>query len=160
MLVSSFRSAASRKGIILIADSLGRPTPNPCLLPALFLRPVYATLNRLPLLLFPSCSSYTANSTPCLVLKFSTTHAPIYVRASTYARLHRWQDLSKRGEGSILSRLCPFHVSRRSRDRTVSKKRKRFLFLSFSLSRYSTSTTTKRATEQFIYDPVQCPEYS
>lgn len=159
MLVSSFRSAASRKGIILIADSLGRPTPNPCLLPALFLRPVYATLNRLPLLLFPSCSSYTANSTPCLVLKFSTTHAPIYVRASAYARLHRWQDLSKRGEGSILSRLCPFHP-RRSRDRTVSKKRKRFLSLSFSLSRYSTSTTTKRATEQFIYDPVQCPEYS
>lgn len=30
MLVSSFRSAAGRKGIILIADSLGRPNSTPC----------------------------------------------------------------------------------------------------------------------------------
>lgn len=30
VLVSSFRSAASRKGIILIADSLGRPNSTPC----------------------------------------------------------------------------------------------------------------------------------
>lgn len=30
VLVSSFRSAAGRKGIILIADSLGRPNSTPC----------------------------------------------------------------------------------------------------------------------------------
>lgn len=66
---------------------------------------------------------------PLPVLKFSTTHAPIYVRASAYARLPRWQDLpvSKRGERSILSR--PFHpyASRRSRDRTFEESGNAFL---------------------------------
>lgn len=96
---------------------------------------------------------------PLPVLKFSTTHAPIYVRASAYARLPRWQDLpvSKRGEGSILSRLCPFHLPSIARSNGLKKAE---THLSFSLPLCNTSTATKRATEQFIYDSVQCPEYS
>lgn len=45
VLVSSFRSAAGRKGIILIADSLGRPNSTPC----------FYSLS-LPLILSLSCS--------------------------------------------------------------------------------------------------------
>lgn len=81
---------------------------------------------------------------PLPVLKFSTTHAPIYVRASAYARLPRWQDLpvSKRGEGSILSRLCPFHLPSIARSNGLKKAE---THLSFSLQHVDGDETSDRA---------------
>lgn len=98
MLVSSFRSAAGRKGIILIADSLGRPNSTPCfccLPPSLSLsRRASLCLPRSPsmstcelLTLIPSLSSVASRalsfSHPFSLLRFVGEHIPPPAAATT-----------------------------------------------------------------------------